>query len=247
MTPENVERYARHLVLKEIGGPGQQALMAARIAIVGAGGLGGPAGLYLAAAGIGHITLIDDDVVALSNLQRQIQFTQADIKTSKVTAMSKALQDINSELSVSVIAEKLTHKNAADILGDHDVILDGVDNFQTRFDINAASLTHKIALVSGALGRWDGQLAAFSGGKGGPCYRCWVPEIPPQAETCAQVGVVGALAGLIGSAMALETIKIITGAGQNIFGSIWIYNGLAGEARKVKLPRDPNCPHCSSE
>ncbi len=247
MTPENVERYARHLVLKEIGGPGQQALMAARIAIIGAGGLGGPAALYLAAAGIGHITLIDDDRVDLSNLQRQIQFSQADIKAQKADTLAKAMSDINPDLNVRALNSRLTKDNADDILRGHDVILDGVDNFQTRFDINAASLACETPLVSGALGRWDGQLAAFSGQRGGPCYRCWVPEIPPDAETCAQVGVVGALAGLIGSAMALETIKIITGAGDKIFGSIWIYNGLFGEARKIRLPRDPNCPHCRSD
>ena len=212
MEPESVTRYARHLVLKEIGGPGQQALLAARVVIIGAGGLGGPAGLYLAAAGVGHITLIDDDAVELSNLQRQIQFGVKDIGQPKAASMAQSLGAINPEVTLTAHPVRLTAKNARQLLRGHDVILDGVDDFASRFVINDAALALKIPLVSGALGRFNGQVSAFRNDGQSACYRCFVPEIPPDAQTCSQVGVIGALAGLIGSAMALETVKLITGA-----------------------------------
>jgi len=181
MTPDSIKRYARHLVLKEIGGPGQQALLAARVVIIGAGGLGGPVGLYLAAAGVGHITIIDDDDVEASNLQRQVQFITTDIG---------------------------------------------------------------LPLVSGALGRFNGQVSVFNNGTSAPCYQCLVPDIPPDSETCATVGVVGALAGVVGSVMALEVIKLITGAGQSLSGRLWLYDGLAAESRTITLPKDPDCAAC---
>lgn len=244
MKPDDVTRYARHLVLKEIGGPGQQALLGARIAIIGAGGLGGPAGLYLAAAGIGHITLIDDDVVDLSNLQRQIQFQTEDIGAAKTERMAQSLSRINPEVTLSSHAVRLTDKNAQDLLAGHDVILDGVDDFASRFAINQACLALGIPLVSGALGRFNGQVSCFKNDGHNACYRCLVPEIPPHAQTCSQVGIIGALAGIIGSVMALETVKIITGAGEPLFGKLWLYDGLTTQARKIKLPRDPACPAC---
>jgi len=245
VTPDYVNRYARHLVLKEIGGAGQQALSAAKVAIVGAGGLGGPAGLYLAAAGIGHITIIDDDVVELSNLQRQVQFAASDIGSEKATVMATTLIDINPEIKTKSYTARLTQVNAQDLLKGYDIILDGVDDFETRFAINNAALALKTPLVSGALGRFDGQLSVFLSDGESPCYRCFVPQIPPDAQTCSQVGVVGALAGVIGSMMALEVIKLITGAGEPLVGKIWLFDGLKAQSRTVNLPQDPNCPACS--
>ena len=245
MTPEAVTRYARHLVLKEIGGPGQQALLGARVAIIGAGGLGGPAGLYLAAAGIGHITLIDDDAVDLSNLQRQIQFQTQDIGQPKTRAMAQNLSRINPEITLSTHRLRLTDKNAQELLAGHDIILDGVDDFASRFALNEAALALGIPLVSGALGRFNGQVSCFKNDGHSACYRCLVPEIPPGAQTCSEVGIVGALAGIIGSVMALETVKIITGAGEPLFGKLWLYDGLNAQARTIALPRDPACPACT--
>lgn len=245
MSPDAVTRYARHLVLKEIGGPGQNALLQSRVAIIGAGGLGGPAGLYLAAAGVGHITLIDDDAVDLSNLQRQIQFQTRDIGQPKTQAMAQSITRINPEVSLSTHTTRLTDKNALELLGEHDVILDGVDDFSSRFAINEACLALGTPLVSGALGRFDGQISLFKNDGQSACYRCLVPDIPPDAQTCAQVGIIGALAGIIGSVMALETVKIITKAGEPLFGKLWLYDGLSAKSRTVSLPRDPACPACS--
>lgn len=245
MNPDSIERYARHLVLREIGGPGQQALLSAKVAIVGAGGLGGPVGLYLAAAGVGEITIIDDDTVEASNLQRQVQFVHSDIGMPKATVMRDTLIDLNPDVTVHGYVTRLTAENAQELLRGHDIIIDGVDSFQTRFAINRAALALKTPLISGALGRFNGQVAGFPSNGDGPCYRCFVPQIPPDAETCAQVGVVGALAGIIGSVMALEAIKLITGAGQSLCGRIYLYDGLSGEGRTVTLPRDPNCPECT--
>ncbi len=245
MTPENLERYARHLVLKEIGGPGQQALLSAKAVIIGAGGLGGPAGLYLAAAGLGHITIIDDDKVDLSNLQRQIQFTENQVERPKVDAMATTLKGLNPNLDIRVHPERLSRDNAKRLLAGHDIILDGTDSFETRFIINEISRHLMVPLVSGAIGRFDGQVSVFNTAAQMPCYQCLVPKIPPQAETCSEVGVVGALAGIVGSLMALETIKHITGAGQSLAGRLWIYDGLQAESRTVRLAKDPACSICA--
>ncbi len=245
MNPDQVSRYARHLVLREIGGPGQAALLSARVAIVGAGGLGGPAGLYLAAAGVGHITLIDDDSVDASNLQRQVQFVHSDIGMGKARAMADTLADLNPDIKTKIYETRLTANNAQGLLAGHDVVLDGTDSFATRFEVNEAAMEQQIPLVSGALGRWNGQVAAFDHRRtDGPCYQCLVPQAPPDPETCAGAGVIGALAGVIGSMMALETVKIITGSGQPLFGELLLYDGLTAKMRKVKLPKDPACPAC---
>lgn len=245
MNPESVDRYARHLVLKEIGGAGQNTLLSSKIVIVGAGGLGGPVALYLAAAGIGHITLIDDDIIERSNLQRQIQFSESDIGQSKAEVTASKIMKQNPDVSAIAVIERLTSKTAERLLSGHDLILDGVDNFQTRFDINEASLTLKIPLISGALGRWEGQVCAFSGTGNDPCYRCLVPDIPPQAETCSEVGVIGALAGIIGSIMALEAIKILIKSDTSLQNKLWIYDGLDAKGRRLTLPKDPKCPACN--
>ena len=207
---DEIERYARHLVLSEVGGPGQQRLKAARVAMVGMGGVGGPAALYLAAAGVGTLRLIDDDAVGLSNLQRQISFATADIGRAKVEAGADALTALNPHVRIESVAERLTGDNAARLIEGCDAVIDGTDDFTARFAVNAACVAAGVPLVSGALGRWTGQVGVFTGR---PCYRCLGAEAPPGAETCARVGVIGALAGVVGSMAALETIKLITGAG----------------------------------
>jgi len=238
---DEVERYARHLVLREIGGPGQQKLKAARVLIVGAGGLGAPAALYLAAAGVGALALVDPDVVSLSNLQRQILYDTADDGAPKVERAARRLAALNPNVSVTPIAERLTDANARQLIAGYDLVLDGTDDFATRFAVNAACVAERIPLVSGAIGRWTGQIGVF---EGRPCYRCLVPEIPPDAETCSVVGVVGALAGVIGSMMALEAVKVIAGAGEPLAGRLLNYDALAAEARTVRIGADPECPVC---
>lgn len=238
---DEVERYARHLVLREIGGPGQQALKAARVLLVGAGGLGAPAALYLAAAGVGHIALVDPDTVSLSNLQRQVLYGVADLGRNKTDTAARRLNALNPDVVIEPRALRLDASNARDLVAPYDLILDGTDDFATRFAVNEACVLEGKTLVSGAIGRWTGQVAVFSGQ---PCYRCLVPEIPPDAETCAVVGVVGALAGVVGSMMALEAVKIIAGAGEPLAGRLLIYDALAGEARTVRIGVDPGCPVC---
>lgn len=238
-----VERYARHLVLREIGGPGQQRLKAAKVLVVGAGGLGSPAALYLAAAGVGVLGLVDADHVSLSNLQRQVLFTTADLGRSKTEAGAQHLAVLNPDITVVSHPVALTADNAEALIRQYDLVLDGVDDFAVRFLINAACLATGRTLVSGAIGRWTGQVAVFTGK---PCYRCLVPEIPPGAETCAAVGVVGALAGIIGSMMALEAVKQITGAGDTLASRLFVYDGLSAEARTVRLNADPDCPACGA-
>ena len=238
---EEVERYARHLVLREVGGPGQQRLRRARVLIVGAGGLGAPAALYLAAAGVGVLGLSDPDVVSLSNLQRQVLYATAEVGTLKVDVAARRLADLNPHVQVDAHAVALTDANARDLVAGHDLVLDGTDDFATRFAVNAACVAERRPLVTGALGRWTGQVGLF---EGRPCYRCLVPDTPPDAETCAAVGVVGALAGVIGSLMALEAVKRLTGAGEPLAGRLLIYDGLAGESRTVRVGADPACPVC---
>lgn len=247
-----IERYARHLILRELGGPGQQRLKAAKVLIVGAGGLGSPAALYLAAAGVGRLGLIDPDVVSLSNLQRQIAFADADAGRPKALAAGERLSALNPEIDIEPLPFALTADNAAAVVADYDLVLDGTDDFAVRFLVNDACLKTGRPLVSGALGRWSGQVGVFEAGptrgrpaaERKPCYRCLVPEVPPEAETCAAVGVVGALAGVIGSMMALEAIKLIAGAGETLSGRLMIYDGLEGECRTVRVTPDPACPAC---
>ncbi|MBV9512103.1 MAG: molybdopterin-synthase adenylyltransferase MoeB [Caulobacteraceae bacterium] len=238
---EEVERYARHLVLREVGGPGQQALKAARVLIVGAGGLGAPAALYLAAAGVGRIGLVDPDHVSLSNLQRQVLYATRDVGAPKVEAARARLAALNPHPVVIPHAETLTTANAAALIAGYDVVLDGCDNFETRHAVSDACVSLGKTLVSGAIGRWTGQLGVF---EGRPCYRCLVPQVPPDAETCVAVGVIGALAGVIGAMMALEAVKLITGAGEALVGRLLIYDSLAGETRTVRIGADPECPAC---
>ncbi|RZJ05522.1 MAG: molybdopterin-synthase adenylyltransferase MoeB [Brevundimonas sp.] len=240
-TDDDIERYARHLVLSEVGGPGQQRLKAARAALIGLGGVGAPAALYLAAAGVGTLRLIDDDTVALSNLQRQIAFATPDIGRPKVEAAAQTLAALNPAVVLEQRPERLTEAKAEALIADCDVVIDGTDDFETRFAVNAACVAARIPLVSGALGRWSGQVGVFTGR---PCYRCLVPETPPDAETCSRVGVIGALAGVVGSMAALEAIKLIVQSGAPLTGRLLLYDGLAGTARTVAVAADPACSVC---
>ncbi|MGC1305382.1 MAG: molybdopterin-synthase adenylyltransferase MoeB [Caulobacteraceae bacterium] len=249
---EEVERYARHLVLREIGGPGQQKLKAARVLLVGAGALGSAAAPMLAAAGVGVLGLADMDVVSLSNLQRQVLYTVADLGRPKVEAAAEHLNAINPEVRIQTHALAVTTENAGALVDGYDLVLDGTDDFATRFAVNAACVAQGRMLVSGAIERWTGQVGVFAAGvtrgqpasERQPCYRCLTPEIPPDAETCARVGVIGALAGVIGSMMALEAVKLIAGAGEPLTGRVLIYDALAGETRTVRLGPDPHCSEC---
>ena len=237
-----VERYARHLVLREVGGQGQQALKRARVLIVGAGGLGAPAALYLAAAGVGRLRIIDPDAVELSNLQRQVLFETGDVGVAKATAAATRLAALNPNVEIEPVVGRLGAGNAAEIIAGCDLVLDGTDNFETRLAVNAACVAAGGALVSGAIGRWTGQVGVFAGK---PCYQCLVPEIPPDAETCSAVGVVGALAGVIGAMLALEAIKLIAGAGEPLTGRLLVYDALSAETRTVRLGADPACAVCA--
>lgn len=242
-TDDEVERYARHLVLREVGGPGQQRLKAASVLVVGAGGLGAPAALYLAAAGVGRIVLADPDTVDTSNLQRQVIYADADVGRVKVEAAAERLRALNPHVHVDCAPVHLEACNAGPMVRGVDIVLDGTDDFATRFAVNAACVAEGRTLVSGAIGRWTGQVGVF---RARPCYQCLVPEIPPEAETCSAVGVVGALAGVIGSMMALEAIKLIAGAGEPLAGRLMIYDALSAETRTVKIGADPECPVCGA-
>jgi molybdopterin/thiamine biosynthesis adenylyltransferase len=249
---EEVERYARHLVLREVGGPGQQKLKAARVLMVGAGGLGSGAAPFLVAAGVGVLGLVDADVVGLSNLQRQTLYRTCDIDRLKVERARDHLGALNPHVRIETHPTLLTPENARQIIDGYDLVLDGTDDFATRFAVNAACYEARKPLVSGAIERWTGQVGVFLAGltrgrplaERQPCYRCLVNDIPPGAETCARVGVVGALAGVIGATMALEAVKLITGAGQALAGRLLIYDALAAESRTVALAADPACPVC---
>lgn len=238
---DEVERYARHLMLREVGGPGQQRLKAASVLLVGAGGIGAPAALYLAAAGVGRIGLLDPDTVARSNLQRQVLYAASDVGAPKVERAAERLAALNPHVVVEPLPVRLDPANARVLVRGYDLVLDGTDDFATRFAVNAACVAEHKPLVSAALGRWTGQLGVF---RGRPCYQCLVPETPPDAETCAAVGIVGALAGVMGSMAALEAIKVLSGGGKTLTGRLFLYDGLAGEARTVAVIADPACPVC---
>lgn len=243
LSKDELERHKRHILLKEIGGPGVQKLLAAKVSIIGAGALGGPCALYLAAAGIGTIEIWDDDVVERSNLQRQVQFGEADVGRAKVEGLAARIAAINSSVTLRPVQARFEAGSQA--LGD--VLIDASDTFETRFLLNRTAHESGRVLVSGAAARWSGQVGVFASGisKEAPCYQCFVPHAPPEAEACDAVGVVGALTGQIGAAMALEVIKLVTGAGDPLIGRLQIVDGLSGHIRVVKLRPDTDCPVCS--
>ena len=248
-TDTQLERYARHIVLREIGGPGQKALRDARVLVIGAGGLGSPVLLYLAAAGVGTIGVIDDDLVENSNLQRQVIHRDADIGTPKVQSARQAMQAQNPSVTVYPYHRRLTEEIATDLFAEYDLILDGTDNFDTRYLANAAAYTAGKPLVSGALSQWEGQLSVFDPRNGTPCYECVFPEAPAPglAPSCSEAGVLGPLPGVVGSMMAGEAIKLITGAGTPLRGEMLIYDALYGESRKFTLKPRADCPICGGK
>jgi molybdopterin-synthase adenylyltransferase len=251
MDEKELERYARHILLPEIGGAGQARLLGAKVLVIGAGGLGSPVILYLAAAGVGTIGIVDDDAVDLSNLQRQIVHATERIGDAKTSSAAAAVAAINPGVTVVPITERLNAGNAARIIADYDIIADGSDNFETRFLVNDACYLAKKTLVSAAILRFDGQLSTFKAhaGDGHPCYRCLFPEPPPPdlVPTCAEAGVMGALCGVMGSLQAAEVIKEITGAGESLSGSLLIFDGLRTEFRKIKMHPDPACALCGAD
>ncbi len=241
-----LERVARHIVLREIGGPGQKRLREARVLVIGAGGLGSPALQYLAAAGVGTIGVIDDDTVANSNLQRQVIHTDARIGMPKVFSAEAAMTAQNPWVTVRPYNRRLTEEIADDLFGDYDLILDGVDDDATRYVANTAAVRTGRPLVSAALSQWEGQLSVFAPGAGTPCYACVFPEpnAPGLAPSCAEGGVLGPLPGVVGAMMAVEAIKELTGAGTTLRGRMLIYDALYGETRTIALKRNPECPVC---
>jgi len=248
LTDAQIERYARHIILHDVGGKGQATLLASRVLIVGAGGLGSPSALYLAAAGVGRIGLVDDDTVDLSNLQRQILHTTGRIGARKVDSAREAVAAINPDVALVPIAERFRADNAFDLIADYDLVLDGSDNFATRFLINDACHLGGKTLVSAAILRFEGQLSTFKSHLGGayPCYRCIFPAPPPDGliPSCAEGGVLGALAGVVGSWQALEAIKELLGIGTGLAGRLLIYDALDVTVRTVKVKRDSACPLC---
>ena len=248
---EQVERYARHIVLPEVGGTGQARLLESRVLVVGAGGLGSPTILYLAAAGVGVVGVVDDDAVDLSNLQRQIVHTQDRLGAGKADSARTAAAALNPDVRVVPHAVRLTAANAAALFAEYDLVVDGSDNFATRFLVNDAAYLARKTLVSAAILRFEGQLATFKAHLGGahPCYRCIFPAPPPSGlvPTCAEGGVLGALAGVLGSLQAVETVKELLGIGESLSGHLVLYDGLAGRFRKVRVRPDPACRLCGPQ
>ena len=246
LTDDQLERYARHIILKEVGGPGQQNLMRAEVLVIGAGGLGSPLLMYLAAAGVGTIGIIDDDQVDLSNLQRQIIHKTAEVGTDKTESARRVITEINPDVKVITHQERLGEDNAEKIIKLYDIVADGCDNFTTRFLVNDISLKHKIPLISGALSQFDGQLATFKGyDTDKPCYRCLVPNHPSGVLSCAEAGILGAVAGVVGTMQAIEVLKEILNLGDSLAGKLLIYDALCASSRTIKLPKDPGCKFCN--
>lgn len=241
-----LDRYARHIILREIGGPGQKRLKAARVLVVGAGGLGSPVLLYLAAAGVGTIGVIDDDVVEGSNLQRQVIHTDGRIGMPKVFSAETAMRALNPFIEVRPYHRKLTEEIAVDLVRDYDLVLDGTDDFDTRYLVNRACVAAGVPLISGAITQWEGQVSLFDPAKGGPCYACVFPvkPAPGLVPTCAEAGVAAPLPGVIGGVMAMEAVKWVTGAGETLAGRLMIHDALYMETRVIGVKRRADCEVC---
>ena len=246
LSDAELDRYARHIVLREVGGAGQTKLKAATVAIVGAGGIGSPAIQYLAAAGVGRLILIDDDTVDLSNLQRQTLFADVDVGARKVAPAGLAAARINPHVAVELRAKRLTTENAADLIAGADVVLDGTDSFATRLAVADAAQRLRIPLVSSAVGQFEGQLGVFRGWEADkPCYRCFVGNAADAAgDSCADLGVLGAMTGVMGSLAALEAMRVIIGFGDDSAGKLLLVDALAFRFRTIALPKDPGCKGC---
>ena len=244
-----LNRYARHIVLREIGGVGQKALKDAKVLVIGAGGLGAPVLQYLAAAGVGTIGVIDDDTVENTNLQRQVIHRDQSIGMPKVFSAQAEMKAQNPFVTVRPYHRRLSPEIAGELFAEYDLVMDGTDNFDTRYLVNEAAVRAGIPLISGALSQWEGQLSVFDPANGAPCYQCVFDRAPAAelAPSCAEAGVLGPLPGVIGSMMAVEAIKLITGAGAALRGQMVIYDALFGESRTIMVKRRDNCPACGSE
>jgi adenylyltransferase/sulfurtransferase len=245
LSKDEIQRYSRHLIMPEVGMEGQLKLKRARVLTIGTGGLGAPLGLYLAAAGVGRLGLVDFDVVDNSNLQRQVTFTTQDVGKPKSAAAKARLSALNPTIEIVAYETRLTSENALELFKDYDVIVDGTDNFPTRFLVNDACVILGKPNVYGSIFRFEGQATVF-GYPGGPCYRCLYPEPPPPGlvPSCAEGGVLGVLPGIVGSIQAMETIKLILGTGDPLVGRLLLFDALAMRFRELKLKRNPDCPVC---
>ncbi len=249
LTDQQLDRYARHIVLKEIGGAGQVKLLGSHVFLIGAGGIGCPAIQYLAAAGVGHLTVIDDDVVSLSNLQRQVLYTTDDVGRAKVEVAANMVSRINPDVRVNTLQRRITADDTPTLFDGVDVILDGSDNFMTRLIVNDLAVAARVPLVSAAIGQFHGQLGTFRGWEADkPCYRCFVGDAhdPDDCDSCSEVGVLGAMVGLMGTFAAMEAIRVITGFGEDQAGKLQIIDGLAPSMRAIRLPKDPGCSTCAN-
>ena len=249
LTPADRQRYAKHLLLPEVGAAGQERLKAARVLVIGAGGLGSPVALYLTAAGVGTLGLVDFDTVDVSNLQRQILHFTADAGQLKLQSAAAKLKALNPHLNFIPHATRLTSANALAILRDYDVIVDGTDNFPTRYLVNDACVLLRKPNVYGSIFRFEGFASVFAPHLGGPCYRCWYPEPPPpdKVPNCAAAGVLGAICGTLGSIQATEALKLILGQGESLLGRLLRYDALAMTFRQLQIPKDPQCPACGTK
>ncbi len=249
LTDAQQERYSRHIILKEVGGKGQKKLANAKVLLIGAGGLGSPAAMYLAAAGIGTIGLVDGDVVDLSNLQRQVLHSTDTLGKPKVESGQRTLSALNPEITVKTYYQHVDSDNIMGLVSEYDVVLDGSDNFSTRFLVNDACFFAKKTLISASMFRFEGQLTTIKPHAGYPCYRCLYPEPPPAGlvPNCQEAGVLGVLAGTMGILQATEAIKEILGLGETMADKLMIYDALDMKFRKVSRPKDPSCPLCSAK
>ncbi|RMH58956.1 MAG: molybdopterin-synthase adenylyltransferase MoeB [Candidatus Hydrogenedentota bacterium] len=246
LTPEELKRYSRHIILPEVGKEGQEKLKSASVLIIGAGGLGSPLALYLAAAGIGRLGLVDFDVVDETNLQRQVLYVQEDVGRSKCERAAEKIRGVNPNVEVKTYEERLSSENAMEIGKDYDIIIDGTDNFPTRYLANDISVFLGKPNVYGSIFRFEGQASVFDPGRGGPCYRCLYPEPPPpgMVPSCAEGGVLGVLPGIIGVIQATEAIKILLGVGETLVGRLLLFDALSMRFRELRIRRNPECPVC---
>jgi len=244
-TEEQIYRYSRHIILPEVGGKGQAKLLSAKVLCIGAGGLGSPALMYLAAAGVGNIGIVDFDTVDYSNLQRQVIHNSSTVGTPKVESAKNFINKLNPDVNVTTIQEQVNSSNIFDIIEGYDYVLDGCDNFPTRYLVNDACVMKNKTNVHGSIFRFDGQVTVFKP-HDGPCYRCLYPEPPPpgMVPSCQEAGVLGVLPGVVGTLQAVETIKLIIGKGQPLIGKLLLYNALNAETRKLNIRRDKTCPMC---
>jgi len=248
LSPNQNTRYARQILLPEVGGSGQAKLLSTRVLVVGAGGLGAPLLQYLAAAGLGCLTIADHDTVAVSNLQRQVIYDTESVGASKATCAANRLNALNPDVEITALQEQVSSRNVDDLIQNHDIVIDCCDNFNSRFTLSDACVRHRRPLVSAAVQNFEGMVAVFDPAHGGPCYRCFNPEPPPRypERLCEEIGILGAMAGVIGTWQALTVIKLILGLGDQTVGSMQIFNGLKSTSRTVRIPRDPNCKTCGT-